>query len=364
MVLYPKGGSAVKGILFYVYHPNQGSYWLDGAYRGIVSEARCGCDVMRELPVSGGLDGAPVILLGGSAEAAESVRQRGGRPILADAAKPLGLYGVSSVTFELEESIRLCLDRLTDAGRQRIALLGLNPNGGDAVKLRAFPEKKDVFAAKESLTECVEAFVKERARDYDAVICANDTTAIRLLAELDRFGIRTPDELWVIGMGNSLLGAALPTPLTSVSFDYTELGRASVRLCRALVREPVDVTVSFCLPCSLAVRATAPLSDRSMAPKPNAPKPRPPYRGGGRRYFDGAEPILLIESILEGSDAIDRELLLLLAEGAGCETIAERLYLTDRAVRYRISKLIAKYGLPHRAALEAALRAALPKRKE
>ena len=350
----------MKGILFYVFYPNRGSYWFDSAYRGIVAEARSGCDVMRELPDTGGLDGTPVILLGGTPEEAEAVRQRGGRPVLVDAAKPLGLYGVSSVTFELEDSIRTCLTRLSNAGRRRIALLGLHPSSAsDAVKLRAFPSQKDAFIANESIAECAEAFAKERSRDYDAVICANDTVAIRLLFELRRLGIGVPDEISVIGMGNSLLGAALPIPLTSVSFDYAELGRASVRLSRTLAHEKSGVNLSFSLPCSLTVRASAPLSDRPIAAKQDAPMSR-----RGRRYFEGAEAILLAEAMLEEADALDRELLLLLSQGACCETIATRLYLTDRAVRYRISKLISKYRLPDRAALEAVLRKALLTRKE
>ena len=43
----------------------------------------------------------------------------------------------------------------------------------------------------------------------------------------------------------------------------------------------------------------------------------------------------------------------------GCEEIAERLFFSGRAVRYRLKKLLARYNIENRAALEHILRFAI-----
>lgn len=75
-----------------------------------------------------------------------------------------------------------------------------------------------------------------------AVIADNDATAVGLLRSARRRGLRLPDDLAVIGMGGSQLGALVEPALTTVDLPATKMGREAMRillnLCRGIPPEP------------------------------------------------------------------------------------------------------------------------------
>jgi LacI family transcriptional regulator len=60
------------------------------------------------------------------------------------------------------------------------------------------------------------------------VFCINDQLAIGVIRGLTRAGVRVPDDIAVIGYGDSGLAASAPVPLTTVRQPMFELGRAAV----------------------------------------------------------------------------------------------------------------------------------------
>ena len=160
--------------------------------------------------------------------------------------------------------------------------------------------------------------------------------------------------------GNSHIGSRMDIPLTSVMFDYHEMGEMAVRLYHNLCQSPAPCHMTVSLPCRLIVRASAPLAETSAPAK--MPLPVSPLTVPTRRsYFDGdaVQNIIRVEAMLQAGDTLDREILFGIARGETCEAIAERLFFSGRAVRYRLTNLEKRWGFENRAALESAMRRAV-----
>lgn len=85
----------------------------------------------------------------------------------------------------------------------------------------------------------------------DGIFCANDATAIGLLAALREAGVDVPAQVSVAGFDNMVGSAFLAPPLTTVAQPFTELGAATLRTLVATIHgaepstcrlEPVLVT--------------------------------------------------------------------------------------------------------------------------
>lgn len=348
------------------------SFWTHLIYSGISEAAGNMHDNICAISfddLSYDLSGRHVIVVGNNIDwieaASVGLMRRGAFPLIANACMlPVQGLRCSGVTFELEEMLERCIGLLADAGRKRTVLLGVNPNSiADRVKADFFAKSAvdlqpgDIIWSPQSLDECVERFVDSLSESScDAVICSNDTVAIRLVHRLSALGYRLPEQLYIVGMGNSYVGANLGIGLTSIMFDYREMGRMSVQLYHDLIRRKTPCHMTVSLPCRLIVRHSAPLSD-----KPSAPKSYPEINAHPSVYFEGNEVqnIIRIENILQSCDAFDREIIFGITRGETCDMISERLFFSGRAVRYRLAKIIRQYGFSDRSELEASVRRAL-----
>ncbi len=75
-----------------------------------------------------------------------------------------------------------------------------------------------------------EAFVRTMmdAVRPDAIVCANDLTAARLMQVLLGFGLRIPEDVRVIGMDDVKYASLLPVPLTTVHQDCAGIGAVAM----------------------------------------------------------------------------------------------------------------------------------------
>lgn len=299
--------------------------------------------------------------------ASTQLMRRGAFPMIVNACMlPISETRYSGVTFEIEEMIKHCVDLLSYDGKDKTVLLGVNPVSlTDRVKANAFSravEDKvpDIKWSDGKLEDCVSEFIENFSPDrYDAAICANDTVAIRLILKLNEIGYKIPNDLYVIGMGNSNIGANLSPKLTSVMFDYREMGKMAMTLYRNLNKCKTECRMNISLPCRLVIRESAPLNERiceSAVGQVKLPC---------QAYFDGDEVqnIIVIEDILQSLDVFDREILFGVSLEESCEYIADRLGFSDRAVRYRLANIIRISGFENRNNLEKAVRKALGREK-
>lgn len=168
---------------------------------------------------------------GGSMEAVEHLLSLGHREI-AFIAGPLG-------NVDAEERLRGFRQALTAAGQdpdQRMIL------DGDFREITGFEAA---------------AILLERRPRPTAVFTANDSMAIGLLAALDGFGCRVPEDMAVVGFDNVSIAGYLNPPLTTVHVDACGMGCQAVELLledmkAGHAREPVRMVI----PAGLKVRSS------------------------------------------------------------------------------------------------------------
>lgn len=71
----------------------------------------------------------------------------------------------------------------------------------------------------------IETFALDIIKDCTAVVCYNDQVAIKLLALLQKNGVRVPQEMAVISFDNSTLSDITPIKITSLDYPKERLGK-------------------------------------------------------------------------------------------------------------------------------------------
>jgi len=93
-----------------------------------------------------------------------------------------------------------------------------------------FDEPEDAQAVQELLQK----------RKPDAIVCANDLTAARLLRSLDRNGVRVPDDIRVAGFDDAKYATLVGVPLTTIHQPSRDI---AVTAFRALLERIADPTL-------------------------------------------------------------------------------------------------------------------------
>lgn len=76
--------------------------------------------------------------------------------------------------------------------------------------------------------EAIRIFMDERKIEFDAVVAANDYMAVYAMKELQRRGIKVPEEVAVVGFDDMRDARMVNPALTTVKQPLTELGSASI----------------------------------------------------------------------------------------------------------------------------------------
>lgn len=333
----PKHLRAVLG----AYAPD--SYWTDNILRGMRAEAAArgiSLTLYTHVPPHI-LQGEVIPLVEGSApwctDRTKEITAAGGMPLLVCAgAQQSSAY--CRVSLDIAGAVEQSVRYLLACARRRILFFGLNDsNDTDRYKYEVF-RRCDFGGATtrayfcdapidESAQSFVRTFTKECA---DAILCTNDTLALTLLCAGLGTRVRLPEDVFLVGMGNSALGAACALPLTSVSFDYVALGKVAVRTALCMT-DSDEVPMQTLIGCPLCVRAST----------ADCPFPHPlPQRAGAAQspgWFTGENSRTLVhaETFIQTADKTDRRILFLLAQGKTYAQIADALSLTERAVHYR-----------------------------
>lgn len=269
----------------------------------------------------------------------------------------------NGVDFELTEIIRNVIYYLELAGCKRTALLGVNRSSiADREKEKTVLSMRkdmcDIFVCEKSLAFCIDKFIESYEQTpYDGVICVNDTVAIYLINRLRKIGLRVPEDIMVVGIGNSNLGQRHDVPITSVNFDYCEMGRQAIRVWRFVKKNNVSSRVTLSLPCELIIRD----STGAFNPKCSLDESDCDFGDGNEAYYydPDVQSIIRAEAFLGECDDIDRDILYFLTENLTYTEMAEKLNLTDRAIKYRVAKMIKNLGAQKREDLSAIMKSIL-----
>jgi LacI family transcriptional regulator len=163
----------------------------------------------------------------------------------------------------------LATSHLLDQGRRAIAHIGGPPivhakrrekGWRDALKAQGI-EPADEWIVRGGFMESdgyrtMKRFLTVRPR-IDAVFAANDPSAIGAMKAIWEAGLRVPDDIAVVGVGDIALGDLLRVPLTTVGWSRRDQGRHAAELLLNSLESDVDRPQRVIIPPRLIVRESS-----------------------------------------------------------------------------------------------------------
>jgi GntR family transcriptional regulator of arabinose operon len=126
----------------------------------------------------------------------------------------------------------------------RAALFALNGNSSGAVICGDFEDLSYVRLMLEKETP-------------DAIFCANDVTAARLMKTLIALGIRIPVDIRMAGIDDVSYARFLPVPLTTIRQNCAEIGSTAMRTMLDRLQYPQMAARDILVRCELIVRESS-----------------------------------------------------------------------------------------------------------
>jgi len=148
-------------------------------------------------------------------------------------------------------------------GVRRIAFLGeANAAGTVDARITGFYEalrkfdavpEQDVVRRGSPLDEALVHALLDTLRPQ-AIVCANDLTAARLMQTLIGFGVRIPEDVRIVGIDDVKYSALLPVPLTTIHQDCTGIGMVAMATMLERLEHPELPVRDVTVPTTLVVR--------------------------------------------------------------------------------------------------------------
>ena len=336
-------------------------YWITDILSGITKEALkkniTVIDYSGQKPLITDDYSRPLVLaIGYSYQWMEStcktLKKQGVEPLLVNAGQDFmteALDVSGFVSFGIPKAMYDIRCYLISNKRNRIAFFGAHDEThSDQIKIEEFLKLTKHFGLTAggadvykdlTLSDCIKSFELNMHR-YNAVICSSDAAAVFLSKWLEERGIRVPEDLFIIGFGNSIVSDAIKPTITTVENNFVELGRQAVKLHQFLQRNTDIHSASILVDCPLLERQ----STGSIRHKKTAPK----FMSGSMPLYDADPDVLMvlqIEELLRMWDDIDRQIISGLLKDKTIIAIAEGLFISVSAVKYRIKKMLTAANL-------------------
>ncbi|MHB1156719.1 MAG: LacI family DNA-binding transcriptional regulator [Phycisphaerales bacterium] len=208
-------------------------------------------------------DGLILIRVDGSPDWLKDLRQMCSRIVLVDSVDPDP--GIRAVSFDNLAAMRLAVRHLAGLGHRRIGFLGTclkPPEMSSVVRQQAFVQIIREMGLAWSSTWVHDSSVMQSA-SFDpaafhcqqeaclgaryimalpgprptALVAYNDLVAASACKELRKFGVRVPEQMSIVGLGNVPVSEYCEPALTTLSQPMFEMGRRAAEL---LIDEPAD----------------------------------------------------------------------------------------------------------------------------
>lgn len=278
----------------------------------------------------------------------EELKENNILPILVNAdngliAEMLGPVG--TVNFGIRRAVYDVLSYLIAIKRSKIAFFGAHLDVySDDVKSDEFLRlvnfwdlnlsNQDVYRS-ESIESCFEK-LKPFIANYNAVFCTSDAAAAYLIEKCQNMGLRVPQDIAIIGFGNARFSEHFTPAITTVENNYVELGRQAVKLHQLLQKNTDINAASISVDCPIIFRNSTPGSIPTNHPTI--------VKSEGKAPSYEADPdfmrALMAEELLKNWDDIDKAIAFGLVNNKTVVSIAEGLYISVSAVKYRIKKML------------------------
>ena len=331
-----------------IWHANS----IEGLRRAAAKQKRTVCQIRSVEELDGQDMPVALVLIGTNndwtSEAIENCRKRNIRPILIGCMP--GKFGedVSGTMYSSKSSIQEMLRYFVSCGRNRVALLGVNENStNDVTKREAFlsaarqmglaSTAKDIYCSNKGAVNTLEAFF-DNIDQYDGVMCGNDYMAANVLAWCNEHGISVPEQLYVSGLGDTLLCRYSKPTLTSATRSYIQTGEQAFNIWKQLNGDPSIFAIVVVVQCEIKPRGSTAYSPLPDGDTVLATAPAPATMPEGT-ILSGVNAARSLEHCLADCDEMDIRIIQGLLKGSSVEKIAEELFISVGTARYRLKKL-------------------------
>lgn len=181
--------------------------------------------------------------------------QKAGVPLVFLGDRPQGMSGLSLVGWDSEIAACVAVNHLIETGRRRIAYLGIDypmelaparldayrkivAEAGLSVEDRCVISVPTTWDQNQVVAHAYEQLFASGHEWPDAIYTVNDGLAIGLLEVLDSRGVRVPEDVAVIGMGDYPMTGHSMISLSTVKEPCEEMGRQAAQTIIDLIREP------------------------------------------------------------------------------------------------------------------------------
>ena len=154
-------------------------------------------------------------------------------------------------------------EHLLQLGARRVAFVAL-PNAAATVEAREAGYREALYAAGAAIDRALVHRIDPAdspavgamlaAARPDAVVCANDRTAARLMHTLLRLGVSIPNDVRLAGIDDAEYAALLPVPLTTLRQPTRQIGEAALAAMLDRIARRELAARDLLLNCELIVR--------------------------------------------------------------------------------------------------------------
>ena len=182
-----------------------------------------------------------------------------------------GFENTSSVTWDCAEAVETAVTHLIQTGRQRIGFIGARHGAkSDETRFQAYKkalEEAGLPADDQWIVwgssglppyEKLDSIFAADGEKPDAFFVINDAVSIAVMEKLGAMGIRIPDDIALVGMGDLPISTVLG--LTTVREPLEEIGRGAAELMLELIENSMRQPIHHKITCNeLVVRRTSSL---------------------------------------------------------------------------------------------------------
>lgn len=289
----------------------------------------------------------PVILVGSGDEWLSNVKSLCAdaslRPIIAgNSADEGAFFPISTVTINRSHAIAGLVGELCASGRRRLALVGSLPDSRiDIQRRQLFSRIADMYGLyrpeifydqTDGFAECLTRFGRDADR-FDAVFFTNDLVALCFAPRAAAMGIVIPRDLVPVGFGDLPLSHAMLPQLFSFSLDFNMVGRCAMKTALELARSPEQLSRKVELACGLCRG-----SDDCLT----TPESAGEYTEAQAAYDDREyDALCYISRLYTAGDRLSLDILRGMNSDLTYSDLAEKLFISESALRYRMKNILA-----------------------
>lgn len=290
--------------------------------------------------------------------AVQELKRRSIMPILLGAIPEQFGEGISGIKLARRIFIEKIMDYFVACGRKRMALVGVNHNASnDNVKADVFLQnvaqmnlvstQEDIYWIDSDISSSV-LHLLDHAAKYDSVICSNDYVAVTLLAHAKERGIRIPEDLYVAGLGDTVIGRYTSPTLTSTSEDeFFEMGRQALSIWQIMSENPFLTNIIITIGTEIIARGSTAFFQPTEETRNPHTSLEPAISIGPE-----SQTVRNLENCLRSCDSLDLQILQGILAGKSNDQIESDLFLAHSSLYYRLRKLYQMANVPNRAELK------------